>query len=102
MGKSKAAYRETEDWIDRIADTGVFHPGELEDAYEAHYITANDYIDYLEARLKFITDRFERYCREGLELGGMIHPLNAPEAQRTSFDLLYQAIKGIKTEEGES
>lgn len=90
----KDSYQETENWIDRIFDTGPFHPGELEEAYEQHYATSNDYIEQLENRLQLIQQRFERYCRDGLELGGFNHlPLNYPEAQRLLFDSLSEAIK---------
>ena len=48
----------------------------------------------LEARLKLIQQRFERYCLDGLELGGFTHlPLGTPEAQSLLFDALTQAIK---------
>jgi hypothetical protein len=48
----------------------------------------------LRTRLKLIEQRFDRYCRDGLELGGFNHlPLGAPEAQRLLFDALTQAIK---------
>jgi hypothetical protein len=41
-----------------------------------------------------IEQRFDRYCRDGLELGGFIHlPLGAPETQRLLFDSLYKVIK---------
>jgi epoxyqueuosine reductase QueG len=90
----KDTYRQTEEWIDRIADIGPRHPGELEEAYEQHYNASNDYIDQLEKRLKLIEQRFDRYCRDGLELGGFTHlPLTVPEAQRLLFDSLYKAIK---------
>lgn len=48
----------------------------------------------LKARIKLIQQRFDRYCRDGLELGGFIHlPLQYPEAQCLLFDSLYKAIK---------
>lgn len=90
----KDVYRQTEDWIDRIYDTGPRHPGEMEEAYEQHYSASNDYIEQLENRIKLIQQRFDRYCRDGLELGGFTHlPLTATETARATFDSLYKAIK---------
>lgn len=66
----------------------------LAEQYQIHLLDQDQKILELEARLKLIEQRFDRYCRDGLELKGFIHlPLQYPEAQRLLFDSLYEAIK---------
>lgn len=66
----------------------------LADQYQILLSDQDQKILELEARLKLIEQRFDRYCHDGLELRGFTHlPLQAPETQRLLFDSLYKAIK---------
>lgn len=53
-----------------------------------------EYVERLEARLKLIEQRFDRYCRDGLELRGFTHlSADSSEIEQLTFNSLYQAIK---------
>lgn len=71
---------------------------QLAEQYQSLLSEQDQQILELEARLTLIQQRFDRYCRDGLALGGFTHlPLDVPEAQRLLFDSLSKAIKGVQS-----